>query len=271
MVSKTAEKYKLQVKGHSELEWVHLSKMKVNPAAQREFNAAWANQIFSEFDPDKMQTPHVNQREGHYFIMDGQHTIDALKRFLGKWDDQTIQCRVYKGLNDTEEAEMYLSLNNRKSADTFQKFRIALRAGREIETSIKDIVLSEGLVISKEKVKGQVRCVGTLKKVFKRDGSDSLGRALGIVRDSWGDAGLEAPVIDGFGLLCHRYNGNLNSNAAIESLRAMHGGVKGLIGSAETLRLRTGNSKNDCIAAAAVAIINRARTGKAKLPTWWKE
>lgn len=273
MNSKTTEKYKLQVKGHSEIGWVHLSKMKINPAAQREFNSVWANQIYSEFDLDKMQTPHVNLRGGYYFVMDGQHTVDALKRFFGtgKWEDQTIECRVYKGLSETEEAEMYLSLNNRRAADAFQKFRIALRAGRETETSIKNVVTSEGLVISKDKIKGQVRCVGTLKKVFKRDGADSLGRALAIARDAWGDSGLEAPIIDGFGLLCHRYNGNINSSAAIESLRSMRGGVKGLVGMAENLKLRTGNSKNDCIAAAAVSVINRDRTGKAKLPTWWKE
>lgn len=271
MSSKTEDKYNLKFKGHSEIKAVHFSKMKINPKAQRELNEAWVNAIFAEFDIDKMQTPHVNHRDGYYFIMDGHHTVEAAKRFLGKWDDQTIDCRVYEGLTETEEADRYLALNNRKTADPFQKFKIAVEAGRETETAIKNIVISENMVIAKEKVKGQVRCVGTLTRVYKRDGADALGRALGIVRDAWGDPGMEAPVIDGIGLLCHRYNGNLNRNTAVESLRNMHGGVKGLIGAAETLRLRTGNSKNDCIAAAAVTAINRDRTGKTKLPTWWKE
>lgn len=272
MSAKTAEKFKLQVNRTATLEWVPISKTKVNLVAQREFREHWANQIFANFDPDKMQTPHVNFRDGHFYIMDGQHTMAALKRWLGSWEDQYVQCWVYRNLSETEEAEMYLSLNTRKGADAFQKFRIAVRAGRETETSIKEIVESKGIVVSKDKHKDNgVQCVGTLGKVFKRDGKTALGDSLEIASSAFGGSGLEAPVIDGLGLLCHRYNGTMNKSVAIESLSTMLGGVKGLLNSAENLRNKTGNAKPDCVAAVAVTTINKHRSTKQKLPNWWKE
>jgi hypothetical protein len=271
MSNKTAEKYQLQVKRNAELQWVHLSKMKINLSGQREFNQNWANQLLAAFDPDKMQTPHVNFRDGYFFIMDGQHTIDALKRWLGKWEDQVVQCWVYQGLSEEDEAEKYLSLNNKKNADTFQKFRISVKAGRKIETEISSLIESIGLKISNNMVPGAIKAVATLKKAYKRDGADALRNGLIIASESYGDSGLTAPVIDGLCLLTHRYNGTLSHRNAIESLQKISGGVNGLMGMANVLRLKTGNSRADCLAAAAVSVINRRNTSKSKLPSWWKE
>ena len=269
MANKTVEKYKLQTSLHSELEWVHLSKMAVSTVAQRDFDEKWANKILADFDPDKMQIPHVSFRDGKYWIMDGQHTIHCLKVFLQKWNDQCVQCRVYKNLTETQEAEMYLALNFRKSADTFTKFRLAVVAGRELETEINNIVSGEGLKISKDEVPGGIKAVGALTTIYKRDGAGSLSRAIRIASSSWGDAGLDGVVINGVGLLCGRYNGNLDEKVVISALSSMRGGVKGLIQAAEMLRIRTGNSKHDCIAASAVSVINRSLPNKKKLPNWW--
>lgn len=271
MASKTAEKYGLQVKGSSRLEWVPLSKMRVNPVAQREFNQSWAESIFSEFSLDKMQTPHVCRRGAEFDIIDGQHTIWALKKFLGKWEDQRVECRVYDGLTDEDEADMFLALNNRKSVGTYQRFLAEITAGKPAATEIVGILNSVGCVLSTNKVPGAIRAVGSLKNVLARDGADALRNALFIAKESWGDYGLEAYVIRGFGSLCHRYNGTLDAPRAIESLRKISGGVKGLMQAAEQLRIKTGNQKADCIAAAAVTVINRDRSGKARLAPWWKQ
>lgn len=271
MKKQKEDKYSIQVKYHSELQWVHLSKMKTNPVAQRMFDQSWADKIFKNFDPDKMQTPHVNFKLGSYNTMDGQHTVAALKRFLGKWEDQTVLCRVYKNLTDKEEALMYLALNTRKAASAYQKFKVELTAEMEMALEIDKIATEQGLCVSNQKVPGGVSCIGTLKKVFIRDGAESLWRALGMAYRAWGDPGLDSKIIEGFGLLCHRYNGVLSSQDATKTLQSLRGGAKGLVQSAELLRMKTGNSKADCVAAAAIAIINRDLPAKKKLPSWWKE
>lgn len=271
MASKTAEKYGLQAKGSSKLEWVPLSKLRVNQVAQREFNQSWAERIFSEFNLDKMQTPHVSQRAGQFNIIDGQHTIWALKKWIGAWEDQHVECRVYSGLSDQDEADMFLALNNKKNVDNFQRFKAEITAAKKHAVEIVRIVEAAGCVISKEHVPGGIRAVGTLKRVLHRDGADALQRSLVMAKESWGDYGLEACVIDGLGMLARRYNGTLDVSAAVSSLREINGGVKGLVQAAGQLRLKTGNNKADCVAAAAVTVINRNRSGKARLASWWKE
>ena len=151
----------------------------------------------------------------------------------------------------------------------FAKFKVSIQAGREEECEINRIVRSSGLRISQDKSQGAISAVHTLRRVYRRGGAGSLARALCIIRDAYGDPGLEASVIDGIGLLCHRYNGDLQDERAIGALSKAHGGVNGLLGKAEFLRKQTGNPKAHCVAAAAVELINSGRGGK-KLPSWWR-
>jgi hypothetical protein len=268
--NKTAEKYDKQIlRKNRDLRLVKLGLMKVSAMSQRELKQSWVDDLVANFDPDQMGNPEVSHRDGYFYIMDGQHRVEAVKAWIGVgWQEQHIQCWVAEGLTEEQEAETFLQLNNRKNVDTFQKFRVGLRAGRPTEVAIDKLVKQEGLRISTQKVPGAVACVGTLRKVYDRNGSDALSRTLRLARDSFGDAGFESNVIDGFGMLCHRYNGQLNEKIAVEALGRMHGGVKGLLGIAETLRNKTGNSKASCVAAAAVPVINRA--SKIKMPDWWK-
>jgi hypothetical protein len=96
-----------------------------------------------------------------------------------------------------------------------------------------------------------------------------LSRALRIIRDAYGEAGLDGAVIDGIGLLCQRYDGDLGEQRAVERLSTAHGRVSGLLNGAGQLRQSTGSATAQCVAAAAVEIINRGSGGR-KLPSWWR-
>lgn len=250
------------------LRWVALEKMKVSALAQRELNHARVDRIAANFDPEELQTPTVSLRDGHYYIIDGQHRVEAIRQ-IG-WSDQQIQCWVYEGLTEQEESEKFLKLNDTLAVHSFDKFKIGVNAGREVETAIQRIVQSNGLVISRDEIPGAIRAVGTLRRVFLRADGRTLSRTLQIVRDAYGDSGLEAAVIDGIGHLCGRYNGELDDDVAIKKLSNAHGGVSGLLGKAEQIRRQTGAYKSHAVAAAAVDIINAGRGGK-KLPSWWAE
>ena len=75
--------------------------------------------------------------------------------------------------------------------------------------------------------------------------------------------------IDGISLLCQRYDGDLSEQRAIARLSSAHGGVSGLISRAGQLRQSTGSATAQCVAAAAVEVINRGSGGR-KLPGWWR-
>lgn len=252
------------------LRWVSLSKTRVSPVAQRSLNQARVDRLVAEFDPEQFGTPTVSERDRHFYIIDGQHRIEAYKSWLGDgWESQQIHCWTYVGLSEEEEADKFDRLNDVLNVHAFDKFKVRVTAGREMETDIDRVVRANGLVVSRDALPGAISAVGTLRRVYARSDAATLGRTLRIIRDAYGDPGLEAPVIDGIGLLCARFNGDLPEEVAVEKLAKVNGGVNGLLGKAELLRRQTGNYKSHCVAAAAVDIINAGKGGK-KLPSWWK-
>jgi hypothetical protein len=259
------------VERSARLRWVPLSRIKVNPLAQRELNPARVDKLASEFDLEQFGTPTANHRDEAFFVIDGQHRVEALKKWFGdgNWEDQQVQCWTYDGLSAEEEAEVFLKLNDILTVHAFSKFRVGVQAGRSDETDIDRIVRSQGLRVSQDKSNGAISAVGTLMKVYRRAGGPVLARTLRIIRDAYGDPGLEAAVIDGLGMLCHRYNGELDDGRLVQRLSGTHGGVNGLLGKAENLRKQTGSPRAHCVAAAAVDINNSGRGGK-RLPSWWR-
>lgn len=259
---------KNRVERTARLKWVPIALMEVSTLAQRELNTNRVNKIAASFDPEQIGSPTVNERGGHFYIIDGQHRVAAMA-VMG-WSDQQIQCWTYVGLTEEEEAEKFLTLNDTLAVDAFSRFRVGIQAGRAEECDIDRIVRAQGLRVSRDKIDGAISAVSTLRRVYNRDGGPVLARALGLIRDAYGDPGLSATVIDGIGLLCGRYNGDLDLPVAVQRLAGAMGGVNGLLNKAERIRKETGNAKGHCVAAAAVDIVNGAR-GHKKLPSWWRD
>jgi len=266
----TAKTTGKRLEREAHLRWVPLGKMRVNQLAQRELNASRVDKLTSEMELEQLGNPTVNGRDSWFYIIDGQHRVAALKKWLGDgWEDQTVQCWTYDGdnaLTEEEEAEAFLKLNDTLVVATFEKFKIGIRSGRPEETDIDRIVRTQGLRISRDRGNGSIRAVGALRKVYQL-GPAVLGRSLGIIRDAYGDAGFQASVIEGIGLLCARYNGQLDNQVAVDRLAKAHAGLNGLTNSAADLYVKTGWPKAHCIAATATSIYNRGRTAK-RLPAW---
>lgn len=258
------------LKLHSKIQAVPLGKMRVSQVAQRELRPARVNELAADLDLEMIGNIVVNFREGWYWIIDGQHRKEALIRFLGEgWERQQVDCRVYSGLSEQQEADMFDKLNNALSVGVFDKFKVRLAARRPVETAIRKIVEKQGLKISKSMKENSVSCVGTLVKIYNRADGDLLGRALHVVHESFGDPGMQSAVIDGFAHLCQRYNGVIDDADAIERLRTTRGGIGSVLSRAEMLRKQTGRLLPQCVAAAVVDTLNAKRGGN-KLPSWWK-
>lgn len=257
-----------KVERDARLRWVPLGRMRVSPLAQRDLNQARVDSIVANLDLEQIGTPTVNDRDHYFYIIDGSHRCEALRQY-GFEDDDRVQCWTYTGLTEQEEAEKFLKLNDVLAVNALAKFRVGVQAERPTERHIDTIVRSVGLRVTGDRIEGGIRAVGTLRRVYDRHGPGILDRTLRIVRDAYGTPGLEAAVLDGIGYLCGRYNGSIDDTKAVKQLASVHGGVNGLLGAAERLRKDTGQPRGQCVAAAAVEIINRGRGG-GKLPSWWK-
>jgi hypothetical protein len=253
------------------LRWVALAQLRVNPLAQRDLNQARVAKLAAAFDLEQIGAPVVSHRGRWYYLIDGQHRVEALKLWLGGWEGQQVQCWCYEGLTEPQEAGLFLTLNDTLAVHAFAKFQVSVQAGRDTESDIDRIVRALGLRIANTRADGGIAAVATLRRVYDRGGAAVLSRALRIIRDAYGEAGLDGPVIEGIALVCQRYDGQLPQRRAIQRLSAAYGGVTGLLSKAGQLRQATGSAAAQCVAAAAVELINRGTGGKhSKLPAWWR-
>jgi hypothetical protein len=248
----------------SSVQWVRVSDIRTSTNAQRELRAYKAESIATEFDPDKLGIPVVNKRGGRYWVIDGQHRIEALRR-IG-YEDQLIECQVYEDLTEKQEAEMFLGLNTPLAVKPIDKFLVALTAQRPRELGIARAVQAEGLAVGKGN--GKIMAVTALGRVYDVAGQEALGRTLRIIRDAFGDTGMTANLIQGVGLVTHRYNGELDDEYAVTKLSSARGGLSGLLAKAEVIRRQVGRPKPHCIAAAVVETVNSGRGGR-KIQDWW--
>jgi hypothetical protein len=239
--------------------------MRVSATGQRELNQARVDHLVASFDLEQMGNPTVNYRDGWYWVIDGQHRVEALRQL--NFDGYDLQCWVYEDLTAEEEAAQFLKLNDVLGVDAFAKFKVGVNAGLPDETAINNVVLAQGCVVTRDKLPGAIRAPGTLRRVYDRSGPEVLGSTLRVILKAYGDSGLEAAVIDGIGYLLGRYT--IEEDRLVARLANAHGGVNGLLNKAEILRRQTGNARGQCVAAAAVEIVNRGRGG-GKLPDWWK-
>lgn len=260
----TKENSATRIERSGHLRWVAVSDIYVNPRAQRELRPGWAAQIAADFDPDRFQPPLLSLRHGKHFVIDGQHRIEAM-RLMG-WDDQQVQCWVYTDLTEAQEADLFLWHNNRKAVASFDTFQIGVMAERPDESDINRIVLANGLKVAHGD--GGISATSALRRVYSHGGA-VLARTLRIVRDSYGDEGLHAHIIEGMGLLCARYNGELDDGHAVARLGTVRGGVGALNSKAAVLRKQLGKPMPQCVAAAATDIINSGAARGKKLPNWW--
>lgn len=257
-----------KVERTARLRWIPLNRVVVSDIAQRDLKQSRVDYLVAHFDHEQLGTPVVNERGGKFFVIDGQHRFAAAREVYS--DTHQIQCWAYVGLTEEEEAEKFLQINDVLSVTAMDKYVIGVEAGRDVETDIDRVVRACGMVVSKQDVEGGIGAVGTLRRVYMRSGAGVLARTLRTIDSAWGSAGLEAPVIDGIAMLCGRYNGELQDEVLVLKLRKVSGGVKGFLGKAALIRERTRQPFNQCVAAAAVDVLNSGKGGK-KLPSWWKQ
>lgn len=252
------------------LRWIPLDQIRVSSTAQRDLNQARVDRILANLDLEQIGVLTVNERDGSYYCIDGQHRHVALTLFFADEPDIKIQCWTYFGLTEDQEAEKFLKLNDTLTVNAFAKFRVGVTAGRAEETDIDRIVRANGSVVSQDSLPGAIGAVGTLRTIYSRMGGPTLGHTIRVIRDAYGDPGFESYVLHGVALVLDRYGAEVDDVALIARLGKASGGVKGLLQRAETYRLQTGNLKTHCVAAAVVDTYNRGKGGR-KLTSWWKD
>jgi hypothetical protein len=254
-----------------EIIWLPISQLRFDPRVNRPIDQAKVNEIKAEFDPDAFGVVEVSERkDGTYCVLDAQHRVQAVLE-MG-WIDQTVPCRVHKGLDVKREAALFLLLNNSRAPKPLVKFQKRIVAGEPIATAIAGILEKHHLVLDGQPTDGHIAAVAALESVYtgKRFAADQvqpkvLDLTLGIATEAWGTTrhAVQAHVISGLGSVIHQYGSLIERETMVAKLAAYQGGPSRLIGAARGLRELRPWSVADCVSSIIVDTYNRQRrTGK---------
>lgn len=250
---------------------IKLGECAIDREAQREATVSAVRDLANKFDPNLMGTIVVSHRDGKYWVLDGQHRCLALKMVLGDdADDWEIEADVYEGLTEAEEAEMFLSLNDRKVVSSFDKFKVSVTAGRADEADVDRIVRAHGLRISQNGKQGSIGAVSALMFVYGLGGPRLLSSTLSVMSSAWESTVWDSFIIRGMALFLNRYGDRVDRPELIRKMAALPMANKSLKLATEKIRSSSGETKGKACAAAITDEYNRGRRGMKSLGSWFK-
>jgi uncharacterized protein DUF6551 len=194
--------------------------LEVDPGVQRMLNAERVKKLADNFDESAVGILTVSARvssdaladkvEHRYIVLDGQTRLAALRRFTGREDTAyPVICQVYRGLTRQEEAEIFLSHNDRAAVRTLDKFRLSIVAQEKWALDLERMILSHGFEIGRgARPERRFTAVAAARRILALpDGEDALNRAFDLLVRAWGHRRntASAEALDGLGLLYQRH------------------------------------------------------------------
>lgn len=155
---------------------------------QRPVRMEKVNKIVAEFNPLKVNTLKVSLRDGHYYVFDGSHTLEALKIVKGK-DHFPVECRLYRGLTYEMEAELFASQDDGATRVGVPfKIRALAAAGDEEVNAFLGATRDCGFEINpgeKSSKRGNILAVSKAFALYKSLGEENYKRMLDMVKSAW--------------------------------------------------------------------------------------
>lgn len=207
-----------------ELKEIFPSELRVDERYQRSIKDSQVKRAIGEFNINIINPPKVNRRDdGHYYIMDGDHTVTIWKQ---KYGNKPIKCRVYNGLTWKEEAEIFLAQNGVASAVTKkEKLNTRYNMGDTDVCQMVDAAKQCGVGVAFYKASnanGKCNATDAMFEVYKRVGEKTFQDILDVIMQAWGGEkeSLYSGFLKGLCKFYELYNGRFTKRALIESLRA---------------------------------------------------
>lgn len=202
----------------------------VDPGVQRDLNPSRVKRIADNFTEHSLGVLVVSRRNRpgdsvphRYVVLDGQTRLAALRKVTGADDTLLpVMCQVYTNLSRKEEAEIFLTHNDRAAVRKIDRFRIALVAQEQWAEELNAVTVKHGFEINPNVSQARrVTAIGVLERLYRLDGGlDAIDRALDTVTTAWGhqtNAASDASIA-GLGLLYQRHPGQVDFRGLAQRL-----------------------------------------------------
>ena len=150
---------------------------------QREANNRQVNAIVSGFDEAKLGVIVVSERDGRFYVIDGNHRVSALKH-LGVAHAIAI---VLEDMTYEMEADYFRRQNeNHRPLSLYARFKAGVEAKDPLHVRISDIARNHGFEIGRPiKSFDRLSAINALYVVVNNYGYEILDESLRRIRATW--------------------------------------------------------------------------------------
>ena len=194
---------------------------------QRRVHRSQVELIAADFNEYIANEPKVSFRNGRYYVVDGQHTIEGrILRNGGK--DLPILCKVYTGLTMEQEALFFAEQTGHSAPLTAGiKLRAKVVGGDAPSRAFLAATNRVGLAFNYDSLQlsdYRISCVGTALKLYNQMGEKIYCEALRLIVASWDGKpdSFRASVLRGVMHFVELYHGEFSEERLIRALGSVH-------------------------------------------------
>ena len=144
--------------------------------------------IARDFNEYIVNEPKVSFRNGRYYVMDGQHTIEGCI-LLNGGEDRPILCKVYTGLTMEQEALLFAEQNGHAAPlSAGIRLRAKVVGGDAPSKAFVAATNRVGLSLNYDSMQlsdYRISCVGTALKLYDQLGEEIYCEALRHIVEAW--------------------------------------------------------------------------------------
>ena len=249
-----AESYKWNVIGiNPKIVWIAVDKLKIDHTYQREnIRDTKVLTIARDFDWAAFGSINVMEREGQFFVTDGQHRLAAAIR---RGDIPKVPCVMNQSTGVVSEAKAFVESNtNRRAVSAYDKYRAMLATGNPLHVAAQAMLDKYGLIVKQERPVNTLSWPELLIRTFKID-AEMCEKCILLQRQAIGqDIKLNhLPHKGFFHIATHIQSGNIFEHGE----RIYHaGGLACMIHAIRQVQIESGKEGvSDAIAARGILLI----------------
>ena len=200
--------------------------LETDASYQRKIEIARVDRIVAGFDARLVNTVKVSNRDGHFYVFDGAHTLAALKRIHGD-KPFMVDCKVYHGLTYEDEAYLFaLQTGESKDVAFGVRMRAMLISGSSEAKAFREHTAAAGLSLADSAggaTKYVIAAIAKAYKLYAALGADDYEAVLKLIVDTWeGSAwSLTSYILGGVAVFLREYGDDYSRDRFIKRLRGI--------------------------------------------------
>lgn len=198
------------------------ARMLLSAPYQREPKNNRIKEIIRKFDKNKVKPIVVSNRNGKYYVIDGQHTLTVLRMLFG--ENYRVTTRVLTGLTYDDEAAYYNEQYDNCAKLTPEEH---MTSRKEYDSKAKDMIdvcKDAGYTLATSKNRGKndgkirIACVSTFEKVYDKIGSEKTNVMLKLMNSTWKDdkEAVSGTFLAGMGEFFKLYGDKIDRNRFVK-------------------------------------------------------